>query len=309
MAATLDKFGQGVAETSLLPLRPVTIALIGVTAEDRNMLLDAFEQLPDDRILYRPVPLHMRPDVLLVNADDARALASWVRFRNYARNLGVEPPSIVLSSARTFDTSHHQLSSPLEPAALLALLRKVSEQIAATSPRVEAPFPTHLDETAIPAIVHAGAAAPPSEPISVASLPVTASETARVNDAPLPSAGIRALVVDQSLPVRIQMRQVLQPMAWHIDFAATGKEALTLLEINDYRIVFVAPQLPDTDGYEVCRRAKQRGAVNSPVVMLTSASNPADRVKGQEVGCDTYLIKPVTPQVLRQLLDQYLAVN
>lgn len=309
MAATLDKLGQGVAETSLLPLRPVTIALIGVSAEDRNMLLDAFEQLPDDRILYRPVPLHMRPDVLLVNADDARALASWVRFRNYARGLGAEPPSIVLSSNRTFDTSHHQLSSPLEPMALLAMLRKVSEQIAAANANAEAPFPTHLDATAIPAI--GGVAARPiaAESPSVASLPIVAGETARINEEPLPSANVRALVIDQSLPVRIQMRQALQPLAWHIDFAATGKEALALLEMHEYRIVFVAPQLPDTDGYEVCRRAKQRGAVNAPVVMLTSASNPVDRVRGREVGCDTYLIKPVTPQVLRQLLDQYLHVS
>lgn len=308
MAATLDKLGQGIAETSLLPLRPVTIALIGVTAEDRSKLLDAFEQLPDDRILYRPVPLHMRPDVLLVNADDARALASWVRFRNYARDLGAEPPSIVLSGSRTFDTSHHQLASPLEPKALLAMLRKVSEQISAANASAESQFPSHLDATALPA-VGAAAASIAAESPSVASLPIVAGETARINEEPAAEPAIRALVVDPSLPVRIQMRQALQPLAWHIDFAATGKEALALLEMHEYRIMFIAPQLPDTDGYEVCRRAKQRGAVNSPVVMLTSASNPVDRVRGREVGCDTYLIKPVTPQVLRQLLDQYLHVN
>jgi twitching motility two-component system response regulator PilG len=186
----------------------------------------------------------------------------------------------------------------------------VSERIG-TAIKVEAPFPTHLDATAIPGVdLGSSNTEGATEPDSVASIPAAASETANLTGGEdSDSSNIRALVIDESLPVRIQMRQALQPLSWRIDFAATGEQALLLLDTNEYRVVFVAAQLPDMDGYEICRRAKQHGAANAPVVMLTSASSPADRVRGQQAGCDTYLIKPITPQVLRHLLDQYLALG
>lgn len=311
MSASPENVGVPPFDSGPLPPRPISLSMIGVSANDRRQLLDAFEEIPDDRILYRPVALHQRPDILLVNADDARSLATWVRYRNYARQLGAEPPSVVISGDRTFDTAHYQLTSPLDGHAALRLFNRiVSERL--TVKEIEAPqrpplsvvYSPPLDETALPPRLL------DMNPSADESLPLASAANDMVTpDVDLNVAAVRALVIDDSLPVRIQMKQALHPLGWQVDFAESGENALPLLDNNDYNIIFVDTIMPNMDGYEVCRYAKEGRAKDVPVVMLTSASSPADRVRGKLAGCDTYLIKPVTPQVLRQLLEQYLSVR
>ncbi|MFO1435151.1 MAG: hypothetical protein U1F34_01790 [Gammaproteobacteria bacterium] len=83
-----------------------------------------------------------------------------------------------------------------------------------------------------------------------------------------------------------------------------------LLDTNEYRVVFVATQLPDIDGYEICRRAKQRGAVSrqwscSPVHRAQPIAFAVNRPAAMPISKS----KPITPRVLRHLLDQYLALS
>ena len=118
---------------------------------------------------------------------------------------------------------------------------------------------------------------------------------------------ITALVVDDSLPVRIQMGLALRKFATHVDFAETGAKALEYIETDHYDIIFLDVILPDADGYELCKRIKTDGDRKStPVIMLTSNSAPADHVKGLLAGCDTYLVKPVNGEVFREVVDEFL---
>ena len=45
---------------------------------------------------------------------------------------------------------------------------------------------------------------------------------------------------------------------------------------------------------------------DTPVIMLTSNSSPADRIKGKLAGCDTYLIKPVKQGVFEEVVKAFL---
>jgi CheY-like chemotaxis protein len=117
---------------------------------------------------------------------------------------------------------------------------------------------------------------------------------------------LSALVVDDSLPVRVQLHRALQPLVGRIDFAETGEAALALLRARRYGIVFLDVVLPGVDGYEVCRNVKEGPARHTPVIMLTSNSSPADRVKGKLAGCDTYLIKPVGQAMFHEVVSQFL---
>jgi len=63
--------------------------------------------------------------------------------------------------------------------------------------------------------------------------------------------------------------------------------------------------LPGKDGYELCRLIKSHPEKKStPVIMLTSNSSPADRIKGKLAGCDTYLIKPVRKATFQSVLHE-----
>lgn len=117
-----------------------------------------------------------------------------------------------------------------------------------------------------------------------------------------PAPGINALVVDDSLPVRVQMRGALDSIASHVDFAATGAQALDLMAANRYSVIFLDGTLPDEDPYELSGRIKKHPLQQQAVVvMLTTSESPAHRVMGLLAGFDNYLLKPIQREMFNQL--------
>jgi CheY-like chemotaxis protein len=120
-------------------------------------------------------------------------------------------------------------------------------------------------------------------------------------------AQARFLVVDDSLPVRIQMKEALQRFARTIDFAHDGEQAMILIDNCKYDVIFLDVILPGKDGYDVCRYIRNHPLQRqTPVIMLTGNSAPADRIKGKLAGCDTYLIKPVRQGVLTEVIGEFI---
>src|SRR5208283_2944717 len=76
--------------------------------------------------------------------------------------------------------------------------------------------------------------------------------------------------------------------------ATNGFEALELCRDGRCDIVLLDVMMPGMDGFEVCRRLKADPAtLHLPVVMVTALDQPADRVRGLDVGADDFLTKPV----------------
>ncbi|OGT79226.1 MAG: hypothetical protein A3H91_09780 [Gammaproteobacteria bacterium RIFCSPLOWO2_02_FULL_61_13] len=106
------------------------------------------------------------------------------------------------------------------------------------------------------------------------------------------------------------MKKALQNIAGRVDFAETGEAAEQLIRANKYDIVFLDVILPGVDGYEICKIIKKDPVKgNTPVIMLTSSSSPADRVKGKMAGCDTYLIKPVNKDIFKEVIHEFLGLD
>lgn len=118
---------------------------------------------------------------------------------------------------------------------------------------------------------------------------------------------LTALVVDDSLTVREQMRQALQRLGIACDMADSAEAAMRLLEHHTYNLAFLDVVMPGTDGYELCRKIKHNSYMRMmPVLMLTSRSSPFDRARGALSGCDSYLIKPITWDTFSQAVDKAL---
>lgn len=116
-----------------------------------------------------------------------------------------------------------------------------------------------------------------------------------------------AMVVDDSLTVREQIREALR--AFGIDCIAVGSaaEALGLLQQYRFDLAMLDIVMPDMDGYELCRQIRHDDQMRTiPVVMLTSRSSPFDRARGALAGCDSYLTKPIVMQEFRQAVDRVL---
>ena len=136
--------------------------------------------------------------------------------------------------------------------------------------------------------------------------PRTLEDTAQFRKAFL-AAGYRALVVDDSLPVRKQVSMALERCGIKADQAQDGDTALKLVSETDYNIIFLDVIMPGVDGYEVCKTIKRdKLKKNIPIVMLTGKSSPFDKVKGKLSGCDTYLTKPVSIKEFKRTLTKCL---
>ena len=85
--------------------------------------------------------------------------------------------------------------------------------------------------------------------------------------------------------------------------ATDGEAALATAAAEGPDLVLLDVLLPRLDGFEVCRRLRQRSAV--PVLMLTARADEVDRVVGLELGADDYLTKPFS---MRELLARVKAL-
>ncbi len=118
---------------------------------------------------------------------------------------------------------------------------------------------------------------------------------------------LSALVVDDSLTVREQMRMALERVGITCDQADSAEAAMQLLQHNSYNLAFLDVVMPGTDGYELCRKIKHNSYTRMmPVLMLTSRSSPFDRARGALSGCDSYLTKPITWDTFSQAVDKAL---
>jgi signal transduction histidine kinase len=93
--------------------------------------------------------------------------------------------------------------------------------------------------------------------------------------------------------------------------AATGREALGLAARERPDLVVLDVNLPDLNGFEVCRRLKDDEATRAAPVLHVSAVYVAsgDRSQGLESGADAYLIKPVEPRELLATVRSLLRVR
>ncbi len=102
----------------------------------------------------------------------------------------------------------------------------------------------------------------------------------------------RILVVDDT-PANIKLLDaVLSSQGYTVVPAAAGSEALALVDQEAPDLILLDILMPGMDGYEVCRRLRDQPATaHLPIIMIT-ASETKDKVKGLEAGADDFLAKP-----------------
>jgi two-component system OmpR family response regulator len=102
---------------------------------------------------------------------------------------------------------------------------------------------------------------------------------------------LRILVVEDAVKMASLLERGLQEEGHAVDVVSNGTDAVWMGVENDYDAVVLDVTLGDIDGFEVCRRLRERGRW-APVLMLTARDAVEDRVRGLDVGADDYLTKP-----------------
>ena len=105
------------------------------------------------------------------------------------------------------------------------------------------------------------------------------------------------LVVEDDSKVAGLIRLYLEHAGFAVETAADGRTALERAQGEPPpALVVLDVMLPGVDGFEVCRRLRERSDL--PIILVTARAGEEDRLEGLDLGADDYLAKPFSPREL-----------
>jgi len=121
---------------------------------------------------------------------------------------------------------------------------------------------------------------------------------------PIPYTGppLRILVVDDNRDAAESLAKLLRMGGHTVIVAHDGGRGLELAVAERPSIVFLDIGLPGMDGYEVCRRARERGLSDARIIALSGYGQARDRQRSEAAGFDSHSVKPVELGELMRLL-------
>lgn len=107
----------------------------------------------------------------------------------------------------------------------------------------------------------------------------------------------RILIVEDELPMRTALQDVLQAEGYRVLTASDGESGLKRAVAEKPNLILLDIMMPRLDGFAVCRELRRLGHT-MPILMLTAKGQVEDRVQGLDVGADDYLVKPFSTDEL-----------
>jgi len=257
------------------------VGIFGLANNEQNTLGSIFKLAATRNRQYTLVSATDRPqaEIILVDVDDPNTINEWRSFSVHHSNI---PLVKVTKGAVPEGSSEVYLRRPLTLKRVLEVLDKVTIETLKYVPEL---------------IIGGEGNAPSAETMAALKSAVDGAQ----------QTGFKALVVDDSLPVRKSMEIQLGLYGLDIDFAETGEQALEFTEKKVYDIIFLDLMLPGIDGYKVCKEIKSHKlSKNTPVVMLTGKGSRFDKLRGTMAGANVYLTKPVEQEKLKEVIHQFL---
>ena len=101
----------------------------------------------------------------------------------------------------------------------------------------------------------------------------------------------RVLVVEDEEDIAFPLVRTLEREGYDVTWVDSGQTALDSLTSEPAAVVILDLGLPDMDGLEVCRRARDAG-YEGAIMIVTARAGELDRVVGLDYGADDYLAKP-----------------
>lgn len=123
--------------------------------------------------------------------------------------------------------------------------------------------------------------------------------------------GKKILLVDDEVEITGIIQDFLRNDGFETVIAASGEEALMLLEQEDIGLAVLDIMLPDFDGMELCRLIRNRS--NIPIIMLSARASDIDKILSLGLGADDYMTKPFSVAELsarvKANIRRYSALN
>lgn len=113
------------------------------------------------------------------------------------------------------------------------------------------------------------------------------------------------LIVDDETIVRESLQDWLRSFGHEVAVAADGKQALQMIQEQEYGVVVLDLILPDMNGNEVLAEArKYRPGIKG--IIITAYPSKDTVVDAMRLGAVDYLVKPFEPEELEELIKKVL---
>ena len=115
----------------------------------------------------------------------------------------------------------------------------------------------------------------------------------------------KILVADDEQLIRKLIGDCLKKEGHEVIEAENGEVALRLFEDNkDMALALLDIMMPEVDGWEVCRRIREKS--DMPIILVSARSQDFDQIMGFESGADDYVTKPFSLAILSKRVDTLL---
>ncbi|HEX4461284.1 MAG TPA: response regulator [Polyangia bacterium] len=300
--------GQGATFTLKLPLTLaiVQVLLVRIAGEDYALPVDivvrtlavAPEQI--HRVYDRDVIFLGDAQIPLIWAADALELELGARLPVELGGGGDLPVVLVDAGGQTYGLAVERLLGKREIVlkSLGALLQQVP--CAAGATLIGERVAVILD---VAQVIQRGLQRTPSHAQFPTEIALAASDA---------QSRPRILVAEDSDVIRESLKRVLEAHGYEVVAARDGKEALDLAarDPRGFDLVSTDVVMPNLDGYELARALRQQPRHKDvPMIMVTSKSEPLDRVRGFDAGVDDYLTKPLDGGELLRAVERHLATH
>ena len=117
----------------------------------------------------------------------------------------------------------------------------------------------------------------------------------------------KILIVEDDAAIAAIERDYLSVSGFEVEIAEDGNSGLRKGSTGAYDLILLDLMLPEMDGFEVCRRLREKTDI--PILMVTARREDIDKIRGLGLGADDYIEKPFSPGVLvarvKANLNQY----
>lgn len=115
----------------------------------------------------------------------------------------------------------------------------------------------------------------------------------------------KILIADDEQLIRKLIGDCLKKEGHEVLEAENGEVALRLFETHkDLEVALLDIMMPEVDGWEVCRRIREKS--DMPIILVSARSQDFDQIMGFESGADDYVTKPFSLAVLSRRVDSLL---